>query len=287
MPNDLIRFDLSLPNTFTYAPAPKIVTRPMIARRQPRALYMRGEMGEKHDGAPRLMTAHNSTHLDAPFHFYEQGADVAQLLNRADTVADRPCVARLAVLEGRAGTPAHFTRNGVSYVEKVTAADLPSPADLDGAEALLVLTGFGRVMAAQPEGHFSGDADGFYHVPWLDDGAVERILASGVKLVGLDSMTVEPQLGGQPHRMGSDVHFRLLGHAPPVLILEGLNGSRLREQVGFVPKRGLLHIVPRRVNALGADAAHSRVFLYFYRDDPDGSRLPGLLNALTPGEMYG
>jgi len=287
MPNDLIRFDLSLPNAFTYAPAPKIVTRPMIPRRQPRALYMRGETGEKHDGAPRLMTAHNSTHLDAPFHFYEQGADVAQLLNRADTVADRPCVARLAVLEGRAGTPGHFTRNGVSYVEKVTAADLPSPADLDGAEALLVLTGFGRVMAAQPEGHFSGDADGFYHVPWLDDGAVERILASGVKLVGLDSMTVEPQLGGQPHRMGSDVHFRLLGHAPPVLILEGLNGGGLREQVGFVPKRGLLHVVPRRMNASGADGAHSRVFLYFYRDDPEGGRLPGLLNALTPGEMYG
>ena len=101
MPNDLIRFDLSLPNAFTYAPAPKIVTRPMIPRRQPRALYMPGETGEKHDGAPRLMTAHNSTHLDAPFHFYEQGADVAQLLNRADTVADRPAFRR-----GLPGRPA-------------------------------------------------------------------------------------------------------------------------------------------------------------------------------------
>jgi kynurenine formamidase len=287
MPNALIRFDLSLPNYFSYAPAPRVVTRAMIPRREPKALFMRGETGEKHDGAPRLMTAHNTTHLDVPFHFYEQGADVAAVLNRLDTVADRPCVAALAVLAGRAGAPGHHVRDGIAYVEQITADDLPPEAELRRAEALVILTGFGRVMAAQPEGHFPPEPDGFYHVPWLDDGAVERILAAGMKVVALDSMTVERQISSEPHRMGSDAHLRLLGHTPPVLILEGLNGAGLREQVGFVPRRGVLHIVPRRVNARGADAAHSRVFLYFYRDDPDGARLPGLLDALTPGELYG
>jgi kynurenine formamidase len=196
-------------------------------------------------------------------------------------------VAALAVLAGRPGAPGHFTRDGIAYVERVMADDLPPEAELRKAEALVILTGFGRVMAAQPEGQFAPNPDGFFHVPWLDEGAVERILAAGVRLVGLDSTTVEPQLSSEPHRMGSDAHFRLLGHAPPVLILEGLNGGGLREQVGFVPRRALLHVVPRRVNAKGADAAHSRVFLYFYRDDPEGGRLAGLLDTLTPGELYG
>jgi kynurenine formamidase len=287
MAKALIRFDLSLPGYFSYPPAPGIATRPMIPRKEPNSLFMRGEMGEKHDGSPRLMTAHNTTHLDVPFHFYEQGADLAAVLNRTDTVADRPCLARLAVLEGRPGAPGHYTREGISYVERITAADLPPEAELREVEALVILTCFGRIMAAQRDGQFSGNADGFVHIPWLDESAVERILASGIKLLGLDSTSVEPQLSAVPHRMGSAVHFRLLGHRPPVLILEGLNGACFREQVGFVPGRALLHVVPRRVNAAGADAAHSRVFLYFYRDDADGQRLAALHEALLPQELYG
>lgn len=283
----LIRFDLSLPTYFSYPPAPGVAVRPQIPRREPKALYMRGEIGEKRDGSPRLMTAHNTTHLDVPYHFYEQGADLAAVLNRADSVADRPCLAAVVVLQGKAGAPGHYTRDGVSYVERIAAADLPAEDELRKAEALVVLTGFGRIMAAQTVGQFAPNPDGFFHVPWLDDGAVDRILASGLRLVGLDSTTVEPQLSAEPHRMGSDAHFRLLGHTPPVLILEGLNGTAFAEQVGFVPRRALLHVVPRRVNAAGADAAHSRVFLYFHRGDPDGRRLAALQDLLTPQELYG
>jgi kynurenine formamidase len=283
----LIRFDLSLPTYFTFPPAPGVAVKPQITRTQPKALYMRGEMGEKSDGSPRPITAHSTTHIDVPFHFYEQGADLAAVLNRTEWVADRPCTAALVVLEGKADAAGHYTRDGVSYVERITAADLPSERELREAEALVVLTGFGRVMAAQTSGQFPRNPDGFYHVPWLDEGAVDRILASGVKLIGLDSTTVEPQTSSEPHRMGSDAHFRLLGHTPPVLILECLNGGRFAHQVGFVPHRALLHVVPRRVNPAGADAAPSRVFLYFYRGDPDGQRLAALRDALMPGELYG
>ena len=54
-----------------------------------------------------------------------------------------------------------------------------------------------------------------------------------------------------------------------------------------MPSEGLLHMVPRRVNEEGAEAAHGRAFLYFYRDDPQGEALRGLAQAITPEEMYG
>jgi kynurenine formamidase len=283
----LIRFDLSLPCYFSYAPAPGVAVRPQIPRRAPKGLYMRGEIGEKHDGAPRLMTAHNTTHLDVPYHFYEQGSDLAGVLNRRDQAADRPALARLVVLAARTGIPGAYTRDGVTYCEAVSAALLPGVAELRRYEALVVITGFGAVMAAQVSGQFPCNPDGFYHVPYLTEDAVERIVQAGIAVVGIDSTTVEPQLSAEPHRMGSDAHFRLLGNEPPVLILEGLNGTGLQDQVGFVPAEGLLHIVPRRVNAAGADAGHSRVFLYFYRDDAGGQDLRRLRDAMTPQEFHG
>jgi kynurenine formamidase len=287
MAASLIRFDLSLPTYFSYAPAPGVAIRPQIPRREPKGLYMRGEIGEKHDGSPRLMTAHNTTHLDVPFHFYEQGADLAGVLNRRDQVADRPAMARLVVLAGRMDIPGLYTRDGVTYCEAVSGELLPTVEELSRYEALVVLTGFGAVMAAQQEGQFPRNPDGFYHVPYLTADAVDRIVQAGVSVVGIDSTTVEPQLSAEPHRMGSDAHFRLLGNEPPVLILEGLNGGGLAAKVGFLPLEGLLQIVPRRVNAAGADAGHSRVFLYFYREDDDGQLLRQLKDTMTPHELYG
>jgi len=283
----LIRFDLSLPCYFSYAPAPGVSTRPQIPRREPKGLYMRGEIGEKHDGSPRLMTAHNTTHLDVPFHFYQHGADLAAVLNRRDQVADRPTLARLVLLAGRKDIPGIYTRDGVTYCEAVSAALLPTVEELRKYEALVVITGFGQVMAAQKEGQFPRNPDGFYHVPYLTEDAVDRIIQAGISVVGIDSTTVEQQISAEPHRMGSDAHFRLLGNEPPVLILEGLNGTGLASQVGFTPLEGLMHIVPRRVNAAGADAGHSRVFLYFYREDDDGRRLRQLKETMTPHELYG
>ena len=193
----LIRFDLSLPCYFSTAPAPGVAVRPQIPRREPKGLYMRGETGEKHDGSPRLMTAHNTTHLDVPYHFYEQGADLAAVLNRREGPADRPHLARLVLLAGRADLPGAHTRDGVTYCEAVHAAALPPVEELRGYEALVILTGFGAVMAAPRAGQFPRDRDGFHHLPYLTGDAVERILAAGLRLVGIDSNTVEPQLSAR------------------------------------------------------------------------------------------
>jgi kynurenine formamidase len=286
----LIRCDLTLPHYFGYAPAPMVDTRPVISRSEPRGLFMRGEFGIKEDGALRPIVAHNTTHLDVPYHFLASGADLAAVLNRPEWPADRPCLARvlwLAPSPDDVGRPGAYTREGISYCEAVAADHLPAADELRGYEALVLVTGFACIMARAPDSRFTPAADGAYHVPHLTDSAVERILASGIRLVALDSTTVEAQTGSEPVRFGSGAHYGLLGAEPPVLIVEGIGGASLPERLGFAPREGLLHVVPRRVNAQGADAAHARVFLYCYRNDPAGAALRRLAEMLRAEELHG
>lgn len=287
MAGALIRFDLSLPGYFSNPPAPGVRTRAMIPRRETKALYMRGEFGEKSPGEFRPLTAHNTTHLDVPFHFDGDGADLEAVLNRGDWVADRPCLARVVSLAGDPGLPGAYRRDGVDYCEAVSAEVLPPAGELKEYEALVLLTGFSKVMLQYSDRPFVHDADGYFHFPWLTEDAARLILESGLSLVALDSNSVERQTGSQPHRMSGDVHHALLCNDPPVLIVECLNGADLGNQVGFVPTEALLHVVPRRVNAKGADAAHSRAFLYFYRDDGEGEALRNLQSMMTPEEFHG
>lgn len=287
MAGSLIRYDLSLPNYFTNPPAPGVKTRPMIPRKEVRALYMRGEFGSKPDGQMRPISAHSTTHLDLPFHFIETAADLAQVLNNAEYVGDRPSLARVVALGGQPDTPGSFTRDGVTYCESVGAELLPPVEELREYETLVILTGFGRIMERQGAEPFTPAEDGPFHIPHLQPAAVDRILESGLALLAIDSTTVEPQTSVEPLRMDSEAHFRLLGNEPPVLILEGLGGGSLAEQVGFVPHEALLHMVPRRVNEKGAEAAHGRAFLYFYRDDPQGEALRNLVSTMNAEEMYG
>lgn len=287
MAGPLIRFDLSLPGYFSHPPAPGVRTRAMIPRQETKTLYMRGEFGEKSPGEFRPITAHNTTHLDVPFHFDGDGADLEAVLNRGDSVADRPCLARVVSLAGDPSLPGAYRRDGVDYCEAVSAEVLPPAEVLEQYEALVLLTGFAKVMLQYSDRPFVHDADGFYHIPWLTGDATRVILESGLSLVALDSNSVERQTSSKPHRMSGDAHQALLGNDPPVLIMECLNGADLENQVGFFPAEALLHMVPRRVNAKGAEAAHSRAFLYFYRDDGEGEALRTLQSMMTPEEFHG
>ena len=287
MSGALIRFDLSLPNYFSYPPAPGVDVKPMIPRGEPRSLYIRGEYGRKPDGQMRALPVHNTTHLDVPYHFDEAGADLAAVLNNSAWVADRPCLAKVVHLGGQADLPGSHQRNGVTYCERVSAAVLPGAEELKGYDALVILTGFGRVMAGLTDFQFTPDSDDFYHVPWLDADAVSLILEAGLRLVAIDSTTIEPQTSAKPLRFAGDAHHSLLENDPPVLIMECLNGTDMEAKVGFLPAEGLLHMVPKRAGEYRAEAAHSRAFLYFYRDDPQGKALRQLHQTMTPEEMYG
>jgi hypothetical protein len=113
------------------------------------------------------------------------------------------------------------------------------------------------------------------------------VVDAGLAVLAIDSPTVERQTQGNPLRMTGDVHPILLGHTPPVFILEAVAGDRLAAQVGFVPREGMLEVIPRRANAKGADAAPARVFLSFYQGSHNRQRLRQLIAAITPTHLYG
>jgi hypothetical protein len=79
----------------------------------------------------------------------------------------------------------------------------------------------------------------------------------------------------------------LLGHEPPGFSLEGVAGDRIATQAGFLPTAGVLDVIPRRTNPAGAEAAHARVFLSFYRGSDNRQRMEQLLEVITPEYLYG
>jgi kynurenine formamidase len=286
MGSGLIKCDLTLEQYFTYGNAAAVTTQPVLPRRAGQPIQMRGEVGIKEDGKWRPLVAHNTTHIDMPVHFLEDTADLAEVLNNPAYRINYPMRAR--ILDLSQWPEAHYfhERNGVRYCEQVTVDMLPAVEELRQYDALVLFTGFGAVMRQGPE-VFTTDANGFYHLPYITVEVAQRVTAAGLSLLAIDCTTVERQTQGNPLRMTGDVHPILLGHTPPVFILEGVAGDRIVSQAGFMPTEGMLEVIPRRTNAVGADAAHARVFLSFYRGSDSQQRLAHLIDIVTPEHLYG
>ena len=286
MEDALIKYDLSLDAYFTYGPAASVLSRPVLPRREGQPIYMRGEVGIKDDGQLRPLVAHNTTHIDMPVHFLEGAADLHDVLNNPAYRINLPMLARVIDLSAWPDPRYVYENDGVRYCELVTAEMLPPVAELRQYDAVVLLTGFGAVMR-RGSARFNPDAAGFYHMPGVTVEVAQRAVDAGLALLAIDSPTVEVQTQGSPLRMTGAVHPILLGHAPPVFILEAVAGDRLASQLGFVPTAGMLEVIPRRPNAKGADAAPARVFLSFYRGPHNLEQLQRLIPMVTPKYLYG
>jgi arylformamidase len=132
--------------------------------------------------------SHTGTHVDAPKHFFDDGAGVDAL--------------PLEVLMG----PARLIAFN-DAVMSVGEAEL-APHDLKGVTRLLIRT---RNSAWLSSGESEFHPDYTYLAP---DGA-EYLAALGVKLVGVDYLSIEQFHSGH-HR----THRTLLGHG--IVIVEGL-----------------------------------------------------------------
>ena len=286
MGNGLIKCDLTLETYFTYGNSASVITRPVLQRREGQPIAMRGEIGIRDDGQFRPLVAHNTTHIDMPSHFLEHTPDLETVLNNPTYRLNLPMRARVLDLSTWPAAQCFYSQNGVRYCERVGLEMLPPVHDLQQYDALVLLTGFGAVMR-QGSDHFHPDVAGFYHLPYITVEVAHRVAAAGISVLAIDCVTVECQTQGHPLRMTGDVHPVLLGHEPPVFILEGVAGDRIAPQAGFVPTEGVLEVIPRRTNAAGAEAAHARVFLSFYRGPENRQRLEQLLAMVTPEYLYG
>lgn len=167
------------------------------------------------------MGSHTGTHIDAPFHFHEDGVTVERLPLRSLLLTG-------CVLDLRAGPmPIDSLR--------LQKAALPQGGLLPGT-AVMLWTGWDRFFG-QPQMHDH---------PYLTEDGAQALVDSGVAVVGIDAIGVDDSLGSR-----FPAHQLLLGHGIP--IVENLCGL---DNLGAGPCG--LGFVPMLLE--GADAAPVRAF---------------------------
>lgn len=158
------------------------------------------------------MVANTGTYLDAPFHRYPGGRDLAEL--PLETLADLPGVVARAPRGSRALGPELFAELG----------------ELRG-RAVLVDTGWSR--------HFGTSAYGVGH-PFLTRAAAELLVERGATLVGIDSLNIDDTSTGE-----RPVHSLLLER--DVRIVEHLTNLAALPDAGF-----RFFAVPVKVRGMGS-----------------------------------
>ena len=142
------------------------------------------------------MGSQSGTHVDAPYHFLDAGA-------RIDELPLELFLAPAVVADVR-GKPPHAP---------ITWTDLGPVADRLGPGRMLLLhTGW--------DAHWGTDE--YVDHPFLDGEAAERVVAAGVRTVGLDALSLdETVLDGEPAG-GFAAHMAVLGAGG--VIVENLRG---------------------------------------------------------------
>ncbi len=164
--------------TVTYPGLPAPVICDFLSREASKAQYAEGT--SFHIG--RIdMVANTGTYVDAPFHRFEEGRDLAEL--PLESIADLP--GRVVASDAPAIGPEVF-----------------AGLDLNGC-AVLVHTGWDR--------HW-GRADYLSGHPFLTEEAAGFLLEAGAALVGIDSLNIDDtRTGSRP------VHTTLLGADIPIV----------------------------------------------------------------------
>ncbi len=176
--------------TYKGLPAPLVCD--YLSREASKQLYAPGT--EFHIG--RIdMVANTGTYLDAPFHRFADGTDIAGL--QLEQLADLDAIVVRA--EGRTVTRAAFER-----------------LDVRG-KAVLVQTGW--------DAHWRTDQY-FEGHPFLTNDAAEWLTAAGAVLVGIDSLNIDDTAD-----LSRPVHTTLLGAGIP--IVEHLCGLDRLPDAGF------------------------------------------------------
>ena len=167
------------------------------------------------------MVANTGTYLDAPFHRYAEGSDLADL--RLKSLADLPGIVVRRPWE-----------NGIT----IDAEDFEGH-DVHG-KAVLVHTGWDR--------HWRSDAY-FGEHPFLAGAAADWLAENGAALVGIDSCNIDNM-----HVRARPVHTRLLGADIPICEHMTALGSLPDEGFRF-------SAVPPKIRGMGTFAVRAYALL--------------------------
>jgi arylformamidase len=168
----------------TYKGLPAPIVCDYLSREDSRKLY---QEGTEFQIAKIEMVANTGTYLDCPFHRYENGKDLSEIM--LDRLVDLPgIVIRVDHRQTRSITKDHFNNKDVRN------------------KAVLVHTGW--------EIHWKTDRYYNEH-PYLTEGAATFLKEAGVLLVGIDSHNIDDTAGNS-----RPVHTILLG--AEILIVEHL-----------------------------------------------------------------
>jgi kynurenine formamidase len=173
------------------------------------------------------MGSQTGTHVDAPFHFLEDGARIDQL-----------------PLELFLGPAVVADVRGKAPHAAITWADLaPVASRLAPGRMLLLHTGWDE--------HWGTDR--YFDHPFLDGDAAGRVVAAGVRTIGLDALSLdETVLGGEPAG-GFAAHVAVLG-AGGVIVENLTNLAAVRSPDPVVS------VLPLRL--AGADGAPVRAVAF-------------------------
>ena len=178
------------------------------------------EDGSRYNLTHLKMSAHVGTHVDAPFHFL--GGDSL-------TIDKLP----LNQLTGRA-----YVQHLPDDVKLITA-DILQHADIPPRTRRLLFKTRNSALWAQPDGKFHADFTA------LSPDAAQYLVERGIRLVGVDYLSVAPFKEGGP------THEILLKAG--IVIIEGLNLSEVSQG------RYTLYCLPLKL--AGSDGAPARAIL--------------------------
>ena len=173
------------------------------------------------------MGSQTGTHVDAPFHFLEDGA-------RIDALPLDLFLGPAVVADVRGRAP----HAPIGWADLAPVADRLGPGRM-----LLLHTGW--------DAHWGTDA--YFDHPYLDGDAAERVVAAGVRTIGLDALSLdETVLGGEPSG-GFAAHFAVLGAG-------GVIVENLRNLSAIASAEPVVSVLPLRL--AGADGAPVRAVAF-------------------------
>lgn len=172
-----------------------------------------------------VTSTHTGTHVDVPFHFFEDGK----------TIDDY-------TVESFMGPGYLLDLSHIGRLGQITAEVLEGAADVRPGDILLLRTDWSE--------HW-GEDDYFTDHPYLTPSAAEWLIARQIKGIGVEAGTIEDVrslVAGQP----APVHRLVLGAG--IFIIEGLtNLKQVRE--------GRIEVFALPLKLAGADGAPARVIV--------------------------